>query len=159
MATELVLEVTPDTLYQIQLRSVRWQPERSHPLVRGQPPPLGDLALVIADVVQAHHQRSIGEGGHQVIKEGDEGFPVLAPTDLPDDLPRSVVQRPADRALTILPRRRELQPAPSSLPHLCQPGVAVNLALIEVDQTKVAGGVSAFFRSQANTSVVAATAS
>src|SRR5215213_6445209 len=158
MATELVLEVTPDTLHQIQLRSVRWQPERSHPLVMGQPPPLGDLALVIADVVQDHHHRSIGEGGHQVIKEGDEGFPVLAPTDLPDDLPRSVVQRPEDRALPILPRR-VLQPAPSSLPHLCQPGVAVNLALIEVDQTKVAGGVSAFFRSQANTSVVAATAS
>src|SRR5215207_1690585 len=159
MATELDLEVTPDTLHQIQLRSVRWQPERSHPLVMGQPPPLGDLALVIADIVQDHHQRSIGECGHQVIKEGDEGFPVLARTDLPDDLTRSVVQRPEDRALPILPCRRDLQPAPSSLPHLCQPGVAVNLALIEEDQTKFAGGVSAFFRSQANTTVVAATAS
>src|SRR5215207_6283276 len=159
MAAELSFDVAPDALHQVQLRSVGRQPERTHPVVMRHPPVLGEPTLVVADIVQHDDHGAIRECGHEVIEEGDEGFPVLALAELPDDLARGVVERPEDGELAILPSRWDLHRTPSSLPHFCQVGMTVDFALVEVDQTQLAGGITAFFRSHVSTSSAAATAS
>ncbi len=94
-----------------------------------------------------------------MIEEGDEGLPILMRAELPYDPTRGVVQRPKDGELAIFPGRWDLHWTSSSLPHFCQVGMTVNLALVEVDQPQFAGGVTAFFRNQASTCSAAATAS
>ena len=77
MAAELVFEVAPDALHQVQLRSVRRQPQRPHPVVMSHPPVLGQPPLVVADIVQHDDHGAIRERRHQMIEEGDEGRPIL----------------------------------------------------------------------------------
>jgi len=50
---------------------------------------IGGGTVLPAVIVQDHHQRSLGEGGHQVVEKGDAGGPVLARTELPHDLPEA----------------------------------------------------------------------
>ena len=74
MASELLLEESPDALKEIQVRTVRGQPEREHPALLGRPPRAHGGRTVIADVVEYQHQIVPGPRvGHALQKGGEAG--------------------------------------------------------------------------------------
>jgi hypothetical protein len=86
VTAELGFDVAPDALYQVQLRSIDRQLQRTHPVVIGHPPVLGKPNLVVADIVQDHHERPIEERGHLAIEERDEGRSRVVWAELPHEL-------------------------------------------------------------------------
>jgi len=69
VAAQLLLEMTPDPLHQVQLRRVGWQEERTDLALPLTPPGEGFTALVVAHVVQDHHELVVGPGVSQLIQE------------------------------------------------------------------------------------------
>lgn len=141
VATELVLEVAPDALDEVQLRRIRREPERSDSIVVVDPPAPRRVALVIADVVEHHDDLAVWEGGREVIEERDEGGPVLLRVNLPDHPAAGVVERSEHGEPPVLTgggHRQRPAPAP---PDLRQPWVAVDLALVQIDEAQAVGCV------------------
>jgi hypothetical protein len=57
VTAELGFDVSPNALYPVQIGSIDRQLQRTHSVVMGHPPVLGKPNLVVADIVQDHHER------------------------------------------------------------------------------------------------------
>jgi hypothetical protein len=87
MTAQLLFDVTPDPLHQVQLRGIGGQEERADLVSPALPPGEGLAALVVARGVQHDDELLLGPGLAQWLQEGPKGVPVLAQAQLPVDLP------------------------------------------------------------------------
>ncbi|HEV2126750.1 MAG TPA: hypothetical protein VGW38_28670 [Chloroflexota bacterium] len=74
---ELVLEVTPDALDQVELRRIGGQPQGADAVAVGHPSAVDHVAVVVADIVKHHDHLPLRELGHHLIEEAYEGGAVL----------------------------------------------------------------------------------
>lgn len=126
----------------------------------GAPPLLHSMALVVARVIEHHHDWLIlGEEMGQLIEERHEGVFILVRVDVMDETPTRIVQTAKHRALVVVAGGGNPQRLPAPPPDFCQRGMSVDLALVHVDQMESSGLSNAFFSSQFNTCLAAATAS
>lgn len=73
----LIRPVPPDPLHTGAFRAGDRQPERPDALLVRHPPPAGDVALVIAHVVQHHKHRPRRPGRRHLNAEGHNGGRIL----------------------------------------------------------------------------------
>ena len=104
VATELVFDIAPDALHQVQLGSIGWQPQRTDSVMMGHPPVLGEPTFVIADIVQDQDQRRLGKLPSQMIEKGHKGRAILGRAELPERPDPRNSQAPRRRRTCCPPR-------------------------------------------------------
>lgn len=160
MTGELVLQVAPQALNQVELGRIGGQEEGLKPIGEALPVGAQRMALVVAGIIEHHHCRlTLRQRLGEVVEESCKGRLILAPARLPDQLPTRIIHRPEHGELVILASRWDLQWAPFAPPDLCQVGVGVDLRVVHIDQMESSGLSNRFFWSQSRTCLAAATAS
>src|SRR5262252_10070979 len=99
-------------------------------------PPLPQrMALVVPNVVKHDHDSLIGgELVDELVEEGHEGVFAFARAERVADGTAGVVERAEDHELLILACGRDPHCLSLASPDLCQIGMGVDLALVQVDQ-------------------------
>lgn len=160
MARQLLFQVAPEALDQIELRRIGGQEEGFQTVGVAPPPRTQRMTLVVTDVVQHDDDRFVGRQRLcQIVKKRAESRFTLPRVRLPEHLAGRVVDGAKDDRFPVLARRRNLQWLPFALPDLCQVRVGVEFALVHVDQMESCGLNSCFFGSHSSTCWAAATAS
>jgi hypothetical protein len=83
VVAELVLEVAPDALDEVELGRIGRKSQGADEVVVGDPPAAECVAGVVADVVEDHDHLSVGKRGRQLIQKAHEGGAVLGCTGAP----------------------------------------------------------------------------
>jgi hypothetical protein len=151
MAAQLVLHIAPDPLPQVPFRGVGRQKAWAEAVLPRLPPSEGLTAFVIAASVQHHDQLLLGPGLPPLRQEGHEGLTVLPAAQPPVSLARGIVQGPKPDACAVRSGGRHSPRLAPLVPHVCQPGRAVDCACVHIDQSNPTRTCGAFFLSQSST--------
>jgi hypothetical protein len=134
MAGELAFEIAPQPLNEVELRRIGGQKEGLDAL-RVRPLPLAQrMTLVVADVVEDDDEGLHGEGGDQLIEEGDKRVFAFARAQGMEEASTGIVEGAEDDELLILPSGGNPHRLPLAPPDLCQVRMGMDLALVHVDQ-------------------------